>query len=178
VIKDCFAHSQGWISGNSSAKIPQLTTSWCLISRTLQTEAFHDHGGCLLRAAINWSRSSLRTLALRYTMNWRPFTTIWIHSHPTAFCFLFLLLSVSWTIFKCASLVICLVAALATSQWTNSCLCSCCGPMIAVLDVPPANRLGLDLLPPGWGGSESMICWCGIEEDDDNEKKWEALRTI
>jgi hypothetical protein len=23
-----------------------------------------------------------------------------------------------------------------------------------------------------------MMCWCGIEEEDDNERKWEALRTI
>jgi len=24
----------------------------------------------------------------------------------------------------------------------------------------------------------SVICWCGIEEEDDNEKKWEVLRTV
>ena len=23
-----------------------------------------------------------------------------------------------------------------------------------------------------------MICWCGIGEEDDNEKKWEVLRII
>jgi hypothetical protein len=48
--------------------------------------------------------------------------------------------------------------------------------MIALVDVVPANRLDLDLLPPGRGSCVSMICWSGIREEDDNEKKWEALR--
>jgi len=26
-----------------------------------------------------------------------------------------------------------------------------------------------------WG---AIICWCGNEEEDDNEKKWEVLRKI
>jgi len=50
--------------------------------------------------------------------------------------------------------------------------------MIAGFDVAPANRPNLDPLLPGWGGGVSMICWVGIGEEDDNEKKWEALRTI
>jgi hypothetical protein len=43
--------------------------------------------------------------------------------------------------------------------------------MKAVFDVVPANQLDLDVLSPGCGGWESIICWCGIGEEDDNEKK-------
>jgi len=126
----------------------------------------------------NWSSSSLRTPAVHHTVSWRPFTLIWIDSHPTASCFWFLLLPVLWMIDKCASWIIWLLTALAASRWTNWCL-RCCGvPMIAIFNVAPANRLHLDLLSPGWGGCVSMICWCGIGEEDDNKKKWEALRTI
>jgi len=51
-------------------------------------------------------------------------------------------------------------------------------PMSDVLNVSPANQLDFDPLAAGWGGCVSMICWCGIGEEDDNEKKWEVLRTI
>jgi len=51
-------------------------------------------------------------------------------------------------------------------------------PSISVFDVAPANRPVLDPLSPGGGGCVSMMCWCGIGEEDDNERKWEALRTI
>jgi len=155
-----------------------MTTTWCSTSRTMQKNASVDHGGFSLQVAMNWSHSSLLTPTVHYTVSWRQFTSIWILSHPTACCFLFLLLPVLETIFKCASWVICLVAALTASRWTNWCLCSCCVPMIAVFDVAPANRLDIDPLSPCWGGCVSMICWCGIGEEDDNEKKWEALRTI
>jgi len=178
VINACFVHWWGCLSVNSSAKIPELTTSWCSISRTVRTNGFVDHGGFLLRAAINSLHSSLRTPAVRYIVNWPPFASIWIYPHPTACCFLFLLLAVLRTIFKCASWVICLVAALAASRWTNLCLRSCCVPSISVFDVAPANRPVFDPLSPGGGGCVSMMCWCGIGEEDDNERKWEALRTI
>jgi len=46
------------------------------------------------------------------------------------------------------------------------------------IDVAPANRPVFDPLSPGGGGCVSMMCWCGIGEEDDNERKWEALRTI
>jgi hypothetical protein len=35
-----------------------------------------------------------------------------------------------------------------------------------------------DPLSPGRGGCVSIMYWCGRGEEDDNEKKWEALRTI
>jgi len=174
----CFVHSRGCLSGNSSAKLAELTTSWCSISRTVRTNAFVDHGGFPLRAVIYSLLSSLRTPTVRYTVNWPPIASIWIHSHPTTCCFLCSLLPVSWTIFKCASWVICLVAASAALRWTNLCLHSCCVPTISVLDVAPPNLLVFDPLSPGGGGSVSMMCWCGIGEEDHNERKWESLRTI
>jgi len=51
-------------------------------------------------------------------------------------------------------------------------------PRILVFDVAPANLPVIDLLSPGVGGCVSILFWCGIGEEDDNERKWEALRTI
>jgi len=178
VIKACFVHSRGCISGNSSVKIRGLTTSWYSISRTVWTNAFVDHGGFPFQAVIHWSCSSLRAHAVCYMVCWRPFPSSWIYSHPSSCCFLSLLLPVLWMMFQCAYWVICLLTALAELHWTDWCLRSCCVPMIAVIDVAPTNQLDLDPLSPGWGGCVSMICWCEIGEEDDNEKKWEALRTI
>jgi len=178
VNNTCFVHSRGSSSGNSSAKFPELTTSWCSISRTVQINAFLDHGGFQLRAAIILLHSSLRTPAVSHTVNWPPIAWTWIHSHPTVCCFLFFLLPVLWTISKCASWVICLVAVLAASRWTNLCLRSSCVVRISVLDVAPANLPVFDPFSPGRGGCASLMCWCGIREEDDNERKWEALRTI
>jgi hypothetical protein len=50
--------------------------------------------------------------------------------------------------------------------------------MIAIFDESPANQADFDLLTAGWGGCISMICWCGIGEEDGNKKKWEVLSTI
>jgi len=177
VIEACFVHARGRISGNSSAQIPELTTSWCSISRTVRRNAFVDPGGFTLRAAMNSWRSSLRTPAVGYKINWPPFATIRIYSHPTACCFMFLLLPVLRTIFKCASWVICLVGTLAALRWTDMCLRSCCVRRSFVFDVAPANLLIFVQLSPGGGGCVSIMCWCGIREEDDNERKWEALRT-
>jgi hypothetical protein len=69
------------------------------------------------------------------------------------------------------------VATLATSWFTNLCLCSCCVLRISVFDVAPANLPGFDPLSPGGGGCVFKMCWCGIGGEDDNEKKLEALRT-
>jgi len=71
-----------------------------------------------------------------------------------------------------------LVAVSAASWWTDWCLHSCSVPMSDVLDLVPVNQLELDPLPPGGAGCVSMICWCGIGEGDDNERKWEGWRTI
>jgi hypothetical protein len=67
---------------------------------------------------------------------------------------------------------------MAASWLTNLCLRSCCVPSISVFDVAPPNLTVFDLLSPGGGGCESIMCWCGIGEEDHNERKWEALRTI
>jgi len=178
VIQACFVQSGGCLSGYSSAKIPQLTTSWCSFSQTVQTNACFNHEGFPLRAAMNWSHSSWRTSAVWYMVNWQPLTTVWICSHAPACCFLFVMLPVLRTIFKCASWVILLVAALAASRRTHWCLRSCCVPISDIFDEAPANPLDLDPLGPGWGGFVSVICWCGIREGDDNEKTWEVLRII
>jgi len=58
----CFSHSWGCLWRNSCAKIPEQTTWWCLVSRSVRGKASVDHGGSLLRAAINWSRKSSTTL--------------------------------------------------------------------------------------------------------------------
>jgi hypothetical protein len=50
--------------------------------------------------------------------------------------------------------------------------------MIAIFDVSSANRVDFDLLAAGRGGCVSMIFWYGIGEEDNNNKKWEILRTI
>ena len=137
----CFVHSRGFLSGNLCANIPELTTSWCLIPLTLRTNDFLDHGDFPLRVARNWSRSSLRTPAVYYTINRRLFTTICLYLHPTACCCLILRLPVLRTIVKWVSWVIFLVAASAASRWTSWCLHCCCMPMSDVFDVSPANRL-------------------------------------
>jgi len=144
----------------------------------VRTNAFVDHGGFPLRAAITSLRSSLRTTAVCYTVNWPTFASIWIYSHPTACCFLFFLLPVLRMILECASWVICSLAALAALRWTNLCLRSGCVPSISIFYVAPANRPVFDPLSPGGSSCVSMMCWCGIGEEDDNERKWEALRTI
>jgi len=70
------------------------------------------------------------------------------------------------------------MAALAASRWTNWCLRSCCLPISDVFVEVPANRLDLDPLGPGGGSYVSMICWCGVAEEADNENTWEVLRII
>ena len=51
-------------------------------------------------------------------------------------------------------------------------------PRISVFDVAPTNGPVFDPLSPGGGGCVSMMGWCGIGEEDDNEKNWEILRII
>jgi hypothetical protein len=51
-------------------------------------------------------------------------------------------------------------------------------PRISVFDVVPTYRPVFDPLSARGGGCVSMMCWCAIGEEDDNERKWEALRTI
>jgi len=178
VIEASLVNSEGCLSGISSVKIPRLTTSWYLISRTFPGHALVYHGGLPFWATIIWSYSSLRTPTIGYTFDWRPITLLSMYSHRTACCFLLLMFPVSWTIVKFASWVIFLVAALEALRWTNWWLRSCCLPMSDEFDIVPGNPFESHLLSPGWGGCVCMICWCGIDEEDDNGKKWEVLRTI
>jgi hypothetical protein len=178
VIKACFVQSLGCLSQNSSAKIPELSILGCLISWAVRTTDLIDHGGFRLREAMNWSRRSRSTTTLSSTVDWWPLTQKWIYSHPTACCDFFMQLPVLLTIVKCASRVKCLVGALGASRWTHWCLRFCCVPIGDVFDEVPANRQDLDPLGPGWDGGVSMIYWCGIGEEDDNERKWEVLRII
>jgi len=178
VIKVCFVHSQGCFCRISCAKLPEYWTSRGSISRALRTNALVDHRWFPLREAIDLSTSTRRTLAVCYTVHWRPLTTVWRYLHPTAYCFFFVLLPVWRKIFKCASWVLYLVAVSAASWWTNWCLRYCCLPISDIFDAAPAHWSDLDRLGPGGGGFVSMMCWCGIGEEDDDEKMGEALRMI
>jgi len=115
VFKASLVHSRWRLSPNSSAKMPELTTSWCSIPCTVWTKAFVNHGGFSLRAVKYWSRSSLRIPAAHYSINWWPCTMIWTYSPVIACCFLFVLHPVLQTVFKCASWVMFSVATLAAS---------------------------------------------------------------
>jgi len=160
VFRACVVHSRGRLSRNSSAKIPELTTSWCSISRTVRTNALVDHGDSPLQEAMNWSRSSLRTPAVRHILSWPSSIQIWIDSHPIACCFLFFLLPVLRTFFKCASWVIVSVATIAASRWTNWCL-HCCGvSQSGSLCEAPVVRLDSARIAPGGSVSGAMACCC------------------
>jgi len=87
MIKAGFVHSWGCLSWNLSAKMPELSKSWCLFLQTVRINALVNHGGFSLRAVDTWSCSFWRTPAEWYTINWRLYTLVWIYSHPTACCF-------------------------------------------------------------------------------------------
>jgi len=152
-------------------------TSWCSILRTVQTYAFVDHGDLPLRAAINWSQSSLCTPAIHYIVSWPPSTSRWSYSHPIAYCFLSLQHPVLHTSSKCASLFILSVAAIAASQWTDWCLHCYCVSARGAFDEAPVVRLSSDSIAPGLGVRGAITCSCRKGEEDDNEK-WEVLRNI
>jgi len=130
----------------------------------MRTNAFEDHGGFQLWAAMNWSRTSLRTPAVWYIINWQLCTSIWRHLHPIAWCSLFLLLPFLWTLFNCASRVMFLVAAFAASQWTKWCLHCSWVSAGGVLEEMPIVLL--DSVPPSpcWCVCGAMICCCGNKE--------------
>jgi hypothetical protein len=146
VIKPCFVHNQGCLSENWSANIPELISLWYSILQTVGNNALVHHAGFQLRAAINWSHSSQCIPVVWYTVQWRPLTTVWIHWHPSAKYFLFVLLQILRTIIQFTSWVIHLVAVLAALQWSNWCLRSRCVPIRDVFDKPSANWLEVDLV--------------------------------
>jgi len=164
VVNAWLGHSRGFCSLNWSAEIPELTTSWCSISWTVRINASVNHGGFLLRAAINWSHTSLRTPAVCYIINWWPCTSRWLHLHPIACCLLLFLLLVFQKNFNCASGVMISVAAFVASRWTHWCLGCSWVSAGGVLEEEPIVLL--DLVPPSpcWGVCGAMICSCGSEE--------------
>ena len=101
MVKACFVHSWGFLSLNLSLKMPELTTSWCSISRIVQINPLVDPAGFSSRAAMNWSCSSIPTPAAGYMISWLLSTSIRLYSHPIACCFISLLLPVEgqfWTV--------------------------------------------------------------------------------
>jgi len=170
VIIPCLVDSRGCLLRNLSMQIQQLTTTCSGILWTVWTHAMVDDGGIQFLVAIDWSRSYWHEPAVRNPAIWWLFTTLRKYSQPIASWSLLLLLPVWPTIFKSASWVTFLVAALAASRWTNCCLCSCVVPMSGVLDEAPIDRLDSDPLLPGWVVSTAKIRWCGIGEENHNEK--------
>jgi len=164
MVEACLVHSRGFLSLNSSTKIPELRISWCFILRNVRTKALVNHCGFPLQAAINWSRSSLRTPAVYYFINWRPCTSIWQHLHPLTCCFLSLLLLVLRRIINCASRVMLSVAAFAPSWWSEWCLRFSWVSAGGVLDEAPVVVLNSVPPSPCWGVSGAMISCCGSEE--------------
>jgi len=156
-IEASFVHCWGHLSWNSSVKIAELTTSWFSVLWTVRIDSIVDHGGFPLWGETKWSLSSLCTLAVYYIVSWPSFTLIWIYSHLIACC-LFLLLPVLRMIFKCASCVSMLVAALVALRWTNWCLRSCCLPESDIWGVTPIDLPGLLLFWHDWDVCEAMMC--------------------
>jgi len=163
LVETCLVHSRGFLSLNSSAKIPELISSWCSISQTERTDAWVGHGCFALRAARNQSRSFLHTPAECYIISWRSSTSIRLYSDPIACCFLFLLLQVLHTIVDCACRVMVSVAAFAVSRWATWCLRCCWVSAGGVLEEAPVVLL--DSVPSSsfWGVRGAMIGWCGSE---------------
>jgi len=164
VVKACWVNSPGFLSLNSSERILELTTSWCSISQAVRTNALVDYGGFPLRAALNWSRRSLRTPAVCYMVSWRPCTSIQLHWNLIACCFLFLLFLVSQTTFKCASWVTLSVAAFAASRWPKWCLHCSWVSEGGIADETAVVLLDSVPVSPCCGAWGAIICRCGREE--------------
>jgi len=176
--KAWFIHSRRFVSLISSTTIPAKTTSWFLISRTVQTNASVDHGGFPLQAAINLTRSSQVTPAVCYMISWQLSTWRWPNSHPMACYFSFMLLPVLRTILIWVSRIIFSVAAFAASQGAKWCLC--CGGVSARGCMGWSAHHSaqfwstITLLRCSW--SHDLLLWKW--RDDDNEKKWEVMRKM
>jgi len=155
----------------------ELTSSWCLISRTMGMNAIVDHAGMPLWAAMNWSRSSLRTPAINYIVSRQRSTSIWSNLHRIACCCLLLLRPVLHTVFNCVSGVILSVTAIAASWCTNWCLRCCSVWAKGAFDQVLIVRFDSDWISAGWGVCGAMSCCCGNGEENDN-KKWKVLRNI
>jgi len=164
VVTACSFHYRGCLWLNSYSKLPKFTSSRCLISRTVWTNAFVDHGGLHLWVAVNWSHSSLCTPAVCVIVRCRPSTSIRQYSHPIVFCFWLLPLLVPLTIFNYAAKVIISVAAFAPSRYTQRGLRCSRVQACAILHEAPVVLLNSNSLSPCWGVCGAMIYWCGSEE--------------
>jgi hypothetical protein len=51
-------------------------------------------------------------------------------------------------------------------------------PLTAVFDEARGNLQDSDPLWPGWGRCVSIICWCGIAGEYENEKKLKVMRIL
>jgi len=145
-----------WLFVNS------VFTAWrCIPSLTVSSHT------SIIRRAIDWSRSTLCAPAIQHVFSWWPSTSIWIHSHPVACCFWFLLLLVLGTTFQCATWVILAAATLAVSRSTYWCPHCCCVSLDYAIDKASVVRLDLDLLTTCRDICGAMI-WCfGKGSDDD-----------
>ena len=170
----CFVDSWGQLSWHSLMKILELTTSWCSLLQTVQTDVLATQACFLLLAFINWSHSSLYIPAVGVTVNWRSSTWIWIYSHPIACCLLFF----GFLLYGRCVNVSFAVTALPASLETKCCLYCRYVPLTDALKEASIVPLNPDLLSPGWRVSVAMIRYCAIEEADENEEKLEVLRSI
>ena len=128
----------------------------------MRTYSFVVPGDFPIRAAMKWSRRSLSTPDVLYTISWPLSTSIWIDSDPVAFSFWFFSLPAVHTIFQGSSCVIFPVATIATWWWTNCCLgCSCVSLGGALFQVPVVP-FDLASIAPGWSLSGAMTCCCGM----------------
>ena len=142
----------------------------------MRINALANHGWFPFQAARNGLGSSICIPGVPYTVNWRPFTVLWINWDPIACCLFFLLLSVLLMICQCASWVILSMAALAESHWTNCCLhCSCDQASDTSVEAP-IERLDSDPLSPGSDVCVTVISCGGVREQEENETKWDVLR--
>jgi len=162
VFKACLVVSQGHLSPNLSACIPELTSLWCPISWTVQAAALFNHGGFPWQEAMTWSRSALCTAAMRYIVMWLSSPWMWIDSHPIICCFLFLLLPVVSTNCEHAFWVIISVATIEASGWTNWCLHRCSVSLGGASVEAPVIRLDLGQNAHVWSVSAAMTSRCGM----------------
>jgi len=88
----CFFHCRGSLTGNLTAKMPEHTTSWCSILRTVRTNAFTDHGCSLFgQQTIGHVALGVHWLILIWLIDgrwpWYGETHIELHAAAYSCCF-------------------------------------------------------------------------------------------
>ena len=175
MVKVYFVYSRQQLSLNVYTKIPFLTTSWYLILWTVLTNVFGDHGCFPLCAGIYRSRSFHFTPTVYDLIGRQSSASISIYSHQIVCCVIFSVLLVLLTIIKCVYTNIFSMATFAESGWCMWYLHYSNVSVGGILDKAPIILLDSDPLMNCWVVCRSTICWCGSEEEDDNENKWEVL---